>query len=491
MKFSFKLKKTEAALNGDNRVWLRKETALDCGLFAGDRLLIKADKKQKEVILALGDDFPVRGCLGVAETLIGNLRLRGKVNVLPVAKPMSLRSIDKKLSGESLTAVEIEAVVADSLGQKWTTEERTVFLASLMMKDLTPVELVHLTRSLLNSGPVLERIGKKVMGTASLFEMPGNAFSLIVSSILVAAGFKTPQIGERAVKAPTGVIDVLETVSVVNRPWADLSFLAKSLGGFVVWGGGLGAVPAGDVFLAERSDFGRCPLSLILADLVVKQAMMGVNVAVVDLPFGPAHGLTNKRQAKQLARRLSKLGAAFKIKFQVLLSDGSQPVGAAIGPVLEMLEILRILKNEVDASPYLREKALQIAGLLIDMSGRFWWRKGYNIARQILNSGKAHENFQKLVDSQGAKKKALRPAAEVWDWRADRAGRIGFDVKEVNLLARTLGVPAESGAGIFLHGRAGQKVKAGDKILTFYAADRMRLAAAKDLLRRGQGVTLA
>jgi len=70
--------------------------------------------------------------------------------------------------------------------------------------------------------------------------------------------------------------------------------------------------------------------------------------------------------------------------------------------------VMKVLKNEKDAPQDLREKSLYMAGLLIDMSGRYWLKKGKNVAREVLDSGKAYDQMQRIIKAQGAKKKALR-----------------------------------------------------------------------------------
>ena len=68
--------------------------------------------------------------------------------------------------------------------------------------------------------------------------------------------------------------------------------------------------------------------------------------------------------------RLRKLfefvGDRFGISVEVVTTDGRQPVGCGIGPVLEARDVMAVLANDPKAPPDLREKSLRLAARLLE-----------------------------------------------------------------------------------------------------------------------------
>jgi thymidine phosphorylase len=69
----------------------------------------------------------------------------------------------------------------------------------------------------------------------------------------------------------------------------------------------------------------------------------------------------------------------------VLFTDGSQPIGRGIGPALEAMDVLSVLRNEMEAPKDLRNKALLLAASIIDMV--HGTKSGLQLAKEILSSG--------------------------------------------------------------------------------------------------------
>ena len=71
--------------------------------------------------------------------------------------------------------------------------------------------------------------------------------------------------------------------------------------------------------------------------------------------------------AQQLSHQLIQTGAALGIHVETLFTDGNQPVGVGIGPCLEARDLLKVLRNEADAPQDLKDRALTLAGRLLEM----------------------------------------------------------------------------------------------------------------------------
>jgi thymidine phosphorylase len=81
------------------------------------------------------------------------------------------------------------------------------------------------------------------------------------------------------------------------------------------------------------------------------------------------------------------------IKVNVLFTDGSQPIGRGIGPALEAMDVLSVLRNEIEAPKDLRNKALLLPRALLTWYMVQKKKSGLQLAKEILSSGEAYKKF--------------------------------------------------------------------------------------------------
>jgi thymidine phosphorylase len=74
-----------------------------------------------------------------------------------------------------------------------------------------------------------------------------------------------------------------------------------------------------------------------------------------------------------------------------------QPIGRGIGPVLEARDVMQVLDNDPQAPADLRQRALQLAGQIIEFDPEVRGGHGYNIAREILESGHARAKMNLIT----------------------------------------------------------------------------------------------
>ncbi|MEK6827140.1 MAG: thymidine phosphorylase, partial [Nanoarchaeota archaeon] len=160
---------------------------------------------------------------------------------------------------------------------------------------------------------------------------------------------------------------------------------------------------------------------------------------------------------------------------------GEEPIGHGIGPALEMIDIIKVLKHSEDKPADLEKKSLFLAGEIFEMTGKAKKGEGINLAKQILCSGKAFEKFDEIIKAQGGKLDGIRVAKFKKDILIKKEGKITeFDNKKINSLARVAGCPMDKSAGLYLYHHVGDKLKKGEKILTIYSESKARLKEAED-----------
>ena len=175
----------------------------------------------------------------------------------------------------------------------------------------------------------------------------------------------------------------------------------------------------------------------------------------------------------------------------VVFTDGAQPVGRGVGPVLEARDVMAVLKNEPSAPADLRARALLLAGRVLDFDPSLQGGMGRKRAQELLDSGKALAAMERIIDAQG---RATSPAcageltAEII---ATHDGVIAaMDCFRIARIARLAGAPMDKGAGIDLFKKIGDPVKTGDPLYRIHSCFASDFEFAKTMAHEHSGVTV-
>jgi len=193
--------------------------------------------------------------------------------------------------------------------------------------------------------------------------------------------------------------------------------------------------------------------------------------------------------------RLRKLfefvGDRFGIAVEVIITDGRQPIGNGIGPVLEAEDVMAVLANDPAAPRDLREKSLRLAAHLLEYDPKLRGGTGYARARELLDSGAALKQMQRIIAAQGPASCRTDLGNMTFDVKAGSDGVVaGIDCLQLNRLARTAGAPLDKGAGIRLFKKIGDPVESGEPLYRVYAFDQSEqdLAAAGAKIDTGYAI---
>ena len=106
-------------------------------------------------------------------------------------------------------------------------------------------------------------------------------------------------------------------------------------------------------------------------------------------------------EAQRLKKLFEYVAARLGLQLDAVITDGRQPIGRGIGPVLEARDVMMVLNNDPDAPHDLRQKALRLAGRVIEFDPDVRGGDGYRIARDILDSGRALAQMNAIIGAQG------------------------------------------------------------------------------------------
>lgn len=257
----------------------------------------------------------------------------------------------------------------------------------------------------------------------------------------------------------------------------------------MVWGGGLGIVPADDKIIKIEKILEIDPESQLLASIMAKKLSMGAKYILIDIPYGK-NAKVSRNGALRLKKKFEYIGKYFRRKIEVVLTEGSQPIGNGIGPSLELMDIVKILSRN-NGPLDLEKKSLFLAGTIFEMTGKAKKGKGIQLATSILDSGKAFEKFKEIIEAQGGNIKRLRYGKFKKTLLASGSGKIReIHNKKINSLARVTGCPANKFSGIYLYHHVGDSIKKGDKLIDIYTDSKSKLKEAEKFFKEQKPIII-
>jgi thymidine phosphorylase len=217
---------------------------------------------------------------------------------------------------------------------------------------------------------------------------------------------------------------------------------------------------------------------LMVASVLSKKIAAGSTHVVIDIPVGRTAKVRSAEAATLLCSRLTAVGDALGIAVKTIVTDGTQPVGRGVGPALEAHDVLAVLQNEATAPDDLRQRALLLAGSVLELSGKAQPGAGLALARQVLNSGAAWHKFQAICEAQGGMRIPPKAAYTHVVTALHRGTVVAVDNRLLASVAKLAGAPKAAAAGLVFHTPIGSHVEVGQPYLTIHAESPGELAYA-------------
>ena len=463
----------------------RQSQALRAEIFRGfSRVELRLDGKVLLATLLITDDdtLAARDEIGLSEpafrrfgAAVGTL-----VTVTPATSPDSLEAVRGKIRGRTLGNAEIGAIIDDIAHYRYSDMEIAAFLigsASFITSD----ELLALTGAMARAGTQLVWPDPVVVDKHCIGGIPGNRTSMVVVPIVAAHGLPIPKTSSRAITSPAGTADTMEVLARVNVGVEEMKAIVSSCNSCLIWGGHVNLSPADDVLISVERPLSLDTREQMVASIMSKKIAAGSTHLLIDIPVGPTAKVTSAVEAMRLRKLFEFVGDRFGRTVEVITTDGRQPIGNGIGPVLEANDVMAVLGNAPDAPRDLREKSLRLAAHLLEYDPKLRGGAGYERARELLDSGAALKQMQRIIDAQGPSACSTALGSHRFDVRAPHDGVVSaIDCLRLNRLARTAGAPLDKGAGIRLFKKIGDRVEQGEPLYHVYTFDQPEydLAAA-------------
>jgi len=459
---------------------LNEAEAHENDLYTSHRVLLRSGKKEAIAIIDLSSDLVGRGGIGLFSEVAGELGAEdgSLVEVIHLKRPASIEYIRKKMDGKELSAKEIDTIMRELMSNSLSEPELASFITSVYIRGMSDDEVVGLTNSVVATGETLNLGRRPVCDKHCIGGVAGNRTTMVIVPIIAAAGLYIPKTSSRSITSAAGTADTMETLCNVSLEIDEMRRIVQKSRGCVVWGGALKLASADDKLIKIRNPLSLDPKGIMLASILAKKKSVGAQYVLIDIPVGRGAKVPYAKAADELAKDFINIGKRLGMKTEVLITDGGDPIGNGIGPALECRDVLSVLSGSGPED--LRDKSCQLAGTLLELSGKVKKGRGYDNALQLLSSGKALSKFQEIVELQGGKRKIgigdVPEARHKYEYHAKTDGRVFYiDNHLITKVARAAGAPNDKEAGVLLHCERGDKVKKGDVLFEIHSNSETKL----------------
>jgi thymidine phosphorylase len=493
-KTTLKLKRLGIDTYHENVAYLHRDCVLYRaeGFQALSKVEICSNGKHILAVLNVVDDtgFVTTDELGLSEEAFERLAEKEaqQVSVEHAEPPASMDAVRRKIAGERLDQNDFNAIISDITDSRYSKTEISAFLVASGQTDMDRDEVLFLTRAMLASGEQLDWHEKLVADKHCIGGIPGNRTSMLVVPMVAAHGMLIPKTSSRAITSPAGTSDTMEVLANVKLLISDLHNIVRKERGCLAWGGTARLSPADDMLISVERPLGIDSQGQMVASILSKKLAAGSNHLLIDIPVGPTAKVRQMRQAQHLRKLFEFVGDQLNIHLQVIITDGRQPVGRGIGPVLEARDVMQVLQNDLLAPADLRQKALRLAGRVLEFDPDVRGGQGYSIARDILDSGRALQKMNAIIEAQGIQQKNFILGELTHEVSATKDGVVtAIDNLQMARIASFAGAPMDKGAGVDLLKKQGDIVSKGESLYRIHAEFLADFNFARKLCQRNSG----
>ncbi len=484
-----KYKKLGISTQKDNVVYLRQDS--DVCISEGFEALTRLRVSTTNSSIVADLNVVTSNILGLDEIGLSN-KAADKLNledgdllkVSHLEHIESLMHLRAKIYNQELDYEAYQSIITDIIKGEYSNIQVAAFVIACAGYRMTIQEISNLTKAMTCSGVQLKWNSEMVMDKHCIGGLPGNRTTPIVVAIVSAFGLYIPKTSSRAITSSAGTADTMEVITNVSLSPEQIKTVVEKEGGCFVWGDAARLSPADDILIRVEKALDIDSEGQLIASVLSKKAAVGSTHVVIDMPVGETAKVRSMETARMLSSHIETVGKEIGLQIKVLITDGSQPVGHGIGPVLEAMDILKVLRREPEAPKDLEERAVSIAGQLLELSGKIEAGKGIEVALDILESRRAYEKFKTICLAQG---RFSEPEIAIFSHKvySETEGTlIRIDNRKIAKLAKLSGAPEFSGAGILLNVHVGHTIKKGQLLFTIYSGAEGELKYALGYLRK-------
>lgn len=406
-----------------------------------------------------------------------------KITVSHLHPITSLSYVRSKIFGNELSKEDLNEIVGDIIDGNYSNIHLSAFITACAGDRMSTEEVIGLTEAMIACGDRIHWKKEMVVDKHCIGGLPGNRTTPIIVPIVTCFGLIMPKTSSRAITSPAGTADTMEVMTPVTLTKEQINNVVEKEGGCMSWGGTAKLSPADDILIRVERALDIDSEGQLIASVLSKKVAAGSNHVIIDMPVGETAKLRSIDAANKLKIEMEKVAHDIGLKLKVAITDGTQPVGRGIGPALEARDVLSVLRNEPDAPQDLKERALLLAGELLELSGKVEPGDGHEKALETLGSGEAYKKFIDICMAQGG---FTEPKVDGYHYevKATKGGVVTtVDNRKLAKIAKLAGAPEDKAAGVDFLAPIGKEVKKGDVLYIVHAESKGELAYALEFYK--------
>lgn len=366
-------------------------------------------------------------------------------------------------------------------------EQMSALAMAILLNGMERHEISRWTDAMIRSG---ERMNWSMLDRPTVDKHStggvGDKITLPLVPLVASCGAAVPQLSGRGLGHTGGTLDKLESIPGWRAALSNEEMLKviQDTGG-VICAAGTGLAPADKKLYALRDVTATVEaIPLIASSIMSKKIAEGTGSLVLDVKTGSGAFMSDPAKARELATVMVEIGKSAGVNIRALITAMDVPLGLTAGNALEVRESVEVLAgggpaDVVELTVLLAREMLELAGI-----------KGVDPADNLKN-GKAMDHWRRMISAQnGDPDGALPVAREKLVINADQSGVLTrMDALKVGVAAWRLGAgrskqgeQLQLGAGIEIHAKPGEVVKAGQPIFTLHTDKPELFARAQESL---------
>lgn len=311
--------------------------------------------------------------------------------------------IAKKRDGRELKKEEIEYFVREYTNDNITDYQAAALVMAIYINGMNEREITDLTLAMAYSGDVLDlsELGEVVdkHSTGGV----GDKITLILMPIIASLGIPVAKMSGRGLGFTGGTIDKLESIPGYKTSVEEKDFIqnVKNIGISLI-GQTLNLAPADKKLYALRDTI-NCTenIPLIASSIMSKKIASGANKIVIDVTCGSGAFMKNADDAQKLALLMTKIGELAGKETKCIMTDMNQPVGYAVGNILEVVEAIEVLKGKMMPEDVMAIITELGSNMLVLAGKASSIQEGKRKILENIKNGEGYRKFLELVKNQG------------------------------------------------------------------------------------------
>ncbi|MEZ2718191.1 pyrimidine-nucleoside phosphorylase [Niallia circulans] len=393
--------------------------------------------------------------------------------------------IEKKRNGLELSKEEISFIIKGYTDGTIPDYQMSAFSMAVFFQDMTAAERAELTMAMVHSGDVIDlsaiegiKVDKHSTGGV------GDTTTLVLGPLVASVGVPVAKMSGRGLGHTGGTIDKLESVKgfhVEIEKEAFIDLVNKNKLAVIGQSGNL--TPADKKLYALRDVTATVnSIPLIASSIMSKKIAAGADAICLDVKTGAGAFMKTLDASRELAEAMVQIGNNVGRKTMAVISDMSQPLGYAIGNALEVKEAIDTLKGHGPED--LTELCLTLGSHMVYLAGKAESTdRAREMLQEVIDNGKALETFKIFLSSQGGDASVvdqtdLLPKAKfITELPAKESGYVAeITADSIGTAAMLLGAgratkesEIDLAVGLVLRKKIGDKVEAGESLVTIYS----------------------